>query len=198
MAPHLQPNEIDLVLKLSAQAKSTSEIHDRIAKQRQRRNIPEPSFGAIRRAVKGRTFRRGAQETRGRKREWSTANINTANATRKNLIAKAGGEEEVTWSQVIAKARVPYVDPTTAARSFQRAGIPVAARPPRQKPMRTQDHKDARVKVGKDWKKKPGSYFRKLDLIMDNKHWKIPRSLHPTFPPPYPFDLDLSFFLLPL
>ena len=42
--------------------------------------------------------------------------------------------------------------------------------------MRTDSAKKARVKTCNEWKKKPLSHFTGLDLIMDNKKWKIPRT----------------------
>ena len=177
MAPHLQEKELDKITTMASFGKTPTEIHQHISKLRGRRGIPEPQVQAIRRALKGRTHRRGCAETRGRKRSWTRANVLTANKIRKELYKKGKGAEEIHWSQIIVKARVPKIDPTTAARSFRRAGLDVAARKPREKPMRSPKHEQERMIVCMKLMEKPNSYFTKtLDLIMDNKHWDCPTS----------------------
>ena len=125
----------------------------------------------------GCTFRRGAKETRGRKRKWSTANARQANQTRIRLYKEAKGEREIAWAEVLKKSRVPKVHPSTAARSLARNGIDIKARTPRQKPARTTARQAERVRVCTQWQSKPGTFFsNEVDLIMDNKYWPIPMS----------------------
>lgn len=130
---------------------------------------------AITRCVRGVTHRRGRAETRGRKREWTTANVRQADKARKELYKKAAGEKEVHWDDVIKKARVPKVHASTASRSFERTGIKVQARRPRQKPMRSKAAKNDRVQKAKVMSKKPSSFYTKtIDAILDNKMWECP------------------------
>lgn len=77
---------------------------------------------------------------------WTSA-CEALDRTRKHLIKQAKGEREVHWAEVIKKARVPNVHASVAGRSLQAAGISVAARTPREKPMRTPEMEQARVEV---------------------------------------------------
>ena len=55
--------------------------------------------------------------------------------TRKKMYAKANGEVEVHWDQILEKAGLAgVVDPTTAARNLKEAGYTVQTRKPREKP----------------------------------------------------------------
>jgi hypothetical protein len=120
MAPHLTKKELDRILILSAKGEVTTQILERIAASREKEGIEAPMPGAIQRAVKGKTHKRGRVETRGRKRKLSKASARKLDKTRTELIEKAKGEEEITWDKVIKKARVPAVHPSTAGRSLVR------------------------------------------------------------------------------
>ena len=80
--------------------------------------------------------------------------------------------------EIVAKARVPQVAASTAARSIKRVGLPaMSARKAREKPLRTPEHEEERMRIGKIFRRKPEGYFNKdVDLIMDNKQWPIPRT----------------------
>ena len=177
MAPHLDAQEQDLVYGLFQKGKTTNEILARITAKRERQGQDAPKLQAITRAVRGRTYKRGRKETRGRKAKWSTANVRKVNSVRKRLLKKAKGEGEVHWKDVIKKARVPTTDASTARRSLERAGISVQARRPREKPIRDDDVKEERVVICKKWKKKPRRFFtRDTDIIIDNKKFETPLS----------------------
>ena len=70
-------------------------------------------------------------------------------------------------------ARVPKGHRSTAARAFQREGIPVKLRPSRQKPQRGPETKAERKIICGRLRLQPLTYFTDdLDLIMDNKKWE--------------------------
>ena len=77
-------------------------------------------------------FRRGLVEKRGRPRRLTPQNVKALDRARKRVLAAAKGEREVHWGEVIKKARVPDARPSAAARSLRAAGIPMAARTPRE------------------------------------------------------------------
>ena len=106
MAPHLMKAELDKVLQLAGDGKTPSEVHRFIAPRRAKKQIRPPVIEVIRRVVAGSSFRRGAKETRGRKRKWSTANARRANATRIRLYKDAKGEREITWSESSPKVQL--------------------------------------------------------------------------------------------
>ena len=176
MAPQLTSQELDFIIKASQEQQlSATAIHAKLRKQRERKTQEGPDLTSVRRALKGRTHRRGAVETRGRKRKLLPRAVKALNTMRKKLQKKYDGDQEVHWAEVIAKARVTKVDPTTAARSVQAAGFNVKWRAPRQKPMRDPEHEQERVDVCDRLRKRPKTYFSaQLDLVMDNKHFEAP------------------------
>ena len=82
-----------------------------------------PSLLAVRRALRGHTFKRSKVETRGRQQILSAANMRTLDKARKRLYVQAAGDYEVTWEDIIRAARVPMVDRTTAAKCMKAAGF---------------------------------------------------------------------------
>ena len=73
------------------------------------------------------------------------------------------------------KARVARVHATTAKRALAAAGINVAARAPRHKPQRKEEHLEERREVCRRWRRLPIDYFlNHVALIIDNKRWSVP------------------------
>ena len=146
-----------------------------MVKQRARKGMAAPHINYLRKALKGISYKRGRKETRGRKKIYSKRWVKKLNATRKRLIKEAKNEREVGWQDVRKKARAPSGHRSTMKRSFEREGIPVAARRPRQKPDRTALQAKQRVDYCDEWGEKPGSFFtQKVDLIHDVKNFDIP------------------------
>ena len=71
-------------------------------------------------------------------------------AKRKELIKKSSNEREVRWEDIRRGARAPLGHRSTVKDAFHREGIPVAARRPREKPQRTQEHTTERFQFAKD------------------------------------------------
>ena len=114
-----------------------------------RKGIPAPSITNIRKAPKGKTYRRGMTETRGRKRTLSPHVVRHMNQKGRSLIRTAGGNCEAGWKDVIRKSRAPKVHRITALRAFRREKLNVGARRPRVKPQRTKAQPGARVEACK-------------------------------------------------
>ena len=151
------------------------EVHAKLVAARRRRHLPSLDITTVRRLMRGTTFKAGAAETRGRKRVYSKRSVLKMDNTRKRLIKSVGGEREVHWKEIMKQARVTKAHPTTTARAFIREGIPVARRVPRHKPLRGPEHLLEREQQCKRWKFLSRNYFTdKVDLIMDNKMWKVP------------------------
>jgi hypothetical protein len=164
-----------LKAKKGKKAMTPKQICDDVARTRKKQGQSPPDLTAVRRALNGKTHRRGRQETRGAKKKLSAAHLRALECMRKKLIAKADNDHEVHWADVIEKAGVPKVDATTAAKNMKDAGYDVAARRPRQKPLRTKDDEKDRERICKKWSHYPVDYFTDdLDLIMDNKQWPFP------------------------
>ena len=80
--------------------------------------------------------------------------------TRKAMIQKGDGEVEVHWGDVLRKLGLQdVVDPTTVVRNLHAMSLHVVARRPREKPIRTQEHQQLRVRICNKWRKLPTSYF---------------------------------------
>jgi len=177
MTRHLDAEEIAQLRGWLGQKKSPIEIWKLHKKARRELRVKPLSLTALRKALKGKTHRGAQVETRGRKRSLAPRAIAALDKKRKELVKKCDGDREVPWHEVIKKARVTKVDPTTAKRALVDAGIDVASRRPREKPERKAEHIEERImKCGK-WRFLRKDYFsEKVDLIIDNKHYDVPTS----------------------
>ena len=175
MAPHLTPAELDHIHALEQAGKTPIAIHAALATARRRKRMHAPCLVNVRRALKGKTYKRGLKETRGRKRLYSRKAVLKMDKVRKQLIKKAANDREVLWRDIRRASRVPPGDRTTLKKAFDREGIPVAARRPREKPQRSREHKADRLKFAQAMAGKPPSYYESsLDMIIDNKKFDIP------------------------
>ena len=136
MGKHLTAAERDYIRELVAKKKLPLEIHAKLLAMRRRRRQPPLDITTVRRHLRGKTFKAGAVEARGRKRIYSKRAVQKMNKVRKQLIRSVDSEQEVHWGEIVKKARVAKAHPTTTARAFLREGIAVARRAPRQKPLR--------------------------------------------------------------
>ena len=177
MAPHFTDVELGLIQQQAAKGKTAVEIHTSIKKRRarQRPRMAAPHVTKVRLAIRGKTYKRGAKETRGRKRTYNRKWVKKMNTVRKTLIKKTKNNREVRWTDIIKKTRAPKGDPTTAQRAFKREGFNMQARRPREKPQRS----PAVAKEREDWCRERRhlklNYFSdRLDMIIDNKKFDIP------------------------
>ena len=149
MAPHLTSAELDFIHEKKQAGLTPVQIHTRLAAQRANKKIETPHLTNIRRALKGKVYKRGRVETRGRQPTFTRATILRMDGTRKNLIKKADNQREVRWNDIKRRARVPH-HRSTSSRPFRRESIPVAARRPREKPQRTAEHEAERLRFAQD------------------------------------------------
>ena len=134
MAPHLSPAELDWMQKLDRSGKTPVQIHASLTARRSRRHVVSPNLTNIRKAIKGLTYKRGPKETRGRKPTYSKKWVKALNTARKKLLLTCAQSREVRWRDVVQKARAPKAHRSTVKRAFDRDGVKVAARRPREKP----------------------------------------------------------------
>jgi hypothetical protein len=175
MVAHMTAKELEFITKLKSKKMGTPQIHKRLAAQRARRGEELPDITAIRRFLAGTTHKRGAKETRGRKRTYSPANVRTMNKVRKDLYMKGKKKVEVHWQDVITKARVPQAHPSTAAKAFKREGLDVRARHPREKPSKDEKAEEERMVVAGGCRYRPETFFtEEVDGFFDNKRWDVP------------------------
>lgn len=176
MAPHLTQSELDFIQRMSGKGYTPTQIHDRLTTRRDRKGVPTPSLPNLRKALKGNTYKRGVAETRGAKKVLTRANALALNRARKDLIKKAGAEREVHWKDIMRAARVPKVDPTTAAKAVKEIVPDLAWRRPREKPVLDKKVKKQRLEIAQSWlEDPPGKFFtKKLDMTIDNKKFPVP------------------------
>jgi hypothetical protein len=127
MTRHLDSEETAQLREWLSQKKTPIEIWNLHKKDRKQRRQKPLSLTAMRKALKGDTHRGAEVETRGRKRSLSQRAVVALDKKRKELVKKCDGDREVTWEEVIKKARVKKVHPTTAKNALVDAGIPVAS-----------------------------------------------------------------------
>ena len=76
---------------------------------------------------------------------------------RAELVVKADGARYVPVKEIAARARVPLVHRTTAARYLRKFGV--VWRRMREKPPRTGAHEEDRKEVCRIWRRKPATYW---------------------------------------
>ena len=177
MAPRLMPAELDWVHRQVNLGKTPVRIHSSLTSRRARRDVSTPHLTALRKAIKGCTYKRGHKVTRGRERTYSQKWFVSMNAARKKLLSSCAQRREVRCSDVVMKARASRAHRSTLKRAFDREGLKVAARRPREKPQGTPEHERERVEYCTEWQRKPRSFFMEgIDVIIDNKVFDIPTS----------------------
>ena len=177
MGKHFSPTELDNIQAWKSECLSPVQIHARLMRDRKRSKKQGPDLTTVRRFLNGKSHKRSSVETRGRKRSLSDANLNAMNRVRKKLIKQVDGDREITWAEVIAKARVPAVDPSTVAKHMKHK-FDVKARAPRLKPMRSElDKADRKDKCSRLRKRSLKYWVDGVHLYMDNKKWPFPRSV---------------------
>ena len=62
------------------------ETHKKMVAHRERSGVVAPTLGNVRLALKGKTYKRGLAESRGRKRKLSNTNVRALDKARKSLI----------------------------------------------------------------------------------------------------------------
>ena len=175
MGKPLSPEERDEARRLAAMRLTPIEVWENLKAQRAQRKIEPPDLTTLRRFLKGKTYSAAGQETRGRKRKFSRRVVLNMDKKRKELLAKADGQYEVQWADVLKKSRAPSADPTTVARSFSREGLDVKWRAPRERPLRGPEHVAERLEACRKWQSLPVDYFTdKVDMITDNTGWDVP------------------------
>ena len=122
MGEHMSPKDLDDMFRWTEDGFEPTEIHDKLCKARRQQKRSKPDLTTVRRALRGRTFKRSKQERRGQKRILSARNFATMDRARNKLIQKADSDYEVIWDGVAKASRVPPVHRTTAANNIVNAG----------------------------------------------------------------------------
>ena len=122
MAPHLSASELNFVFAEKGKGLSPTAVHSKLTHRRSKRGVPAPTLGNLRKTLKGTAYKRGKVESRGQKKTLTFNKLRAINATRKNMVKKAGAEEEVTWGDLVPAGRL-RCDPTTLAKKHEACGV---------------------------------------------------------------------------
>ena len=176
MAPHLTPDELDMITVCTAKGMSAEDICNAISKRRASAKTAAPKVWAIRRAMAGATHKRGSSETRGGKRKLTEVQAGARLFDKRaELMVKTDGARHVPVKEIAARARVPLVHRTTAARYLRK--FDVAWRRMCEKTPRTGAHEEDRKEVCRIGRRKPATFWTNhVDLIIDAKKFPHPGS----------------------
>ena len=185
---HMSETELALADKLLKQGDEKEAIVLKLQGDRVKKGRDGPSRSAVYRYLKGSTYKRDAEESRGRERERPKNIVNVAHRERKRLIKEADNECIVTWSDIhkavkqklrvagALKRGVKMPGPDWLARVV-RSETQVRARPGKRRITRTKAHEKARWELAKKWVKKPASFWvDKIHAYIDNKTFVVART----------------------
>ena len=142
--------------------------------QRDKANIRRVEKSAVYRFAKGRTHRRGAIESRGRKRSLAGKEIRRLDQARRRLIKRADNEVRVTHADIIEEAGLKHAACQRVCEDALRAQG-VSYRHPRRKIQLTDQDAKQRMAIAKVWLKRQSSYWSKrVHAFVDNKAFPIP------------------------
>ena len=144
MAPHLSSNELHWLHGLHCAGETMVEAHASLTDRRAQSGLPAPDLTTVRRALKHFAQRNAAVESRGRKRKMTDRAVHGMENIRKKMTKEADGDYEIHWNDLVRKSRA-RVHRTTAKRSMNRAGLNVAWRRAREKPLRKPEHEQAQT-----------------------------------------------------
>ena len=130
-----------------------------------------PSKKAVYNYVSGKTHRHYAKETRGRPEILTKGDVTKLIQVRRRLIVKAAGQKRVRYCDVVKVAKLgKRVSEKTVADKMRARGVKY--RPARKKLYLTDKDAKVRVRVLKQWIKKPKRFWSdKVHGWMDNKKW---------------------------
>jgi len=175
MTKHLTPCELDFIVALNTQGKTLTDIQKRLASKR--KGAATPSINNLRRALKGKVYKRSLREARGRPRKISTAKLRLLNTVRKSLQKQSKGLREVTLQRLRMTARL-RVHPATLSRALGRLGI--KWRSPRVKPSRTTQQDQLRLQWCSAKRRLPEQFWESgVDMYIDCKKFALPLSARP-------------------
>ena len=173
MAPHLTPGELDKLQEMGHAGKTPDEARAWLRKQRAKAGVKTPTVNNVRRAMAGKTFKRGGMETRGRKKLVTAKRLVRLESARVSLQKTHEGKREVTMSMILRRARVDAAASTVSKALKDQLGV--QWRSCREKAMRTWEQEQVRKEWCSRKRRLPANYFfETVDLIIDCKKYDLP------------------------
>jgi hypothetical protein len=169
-------NQIDDVMRKGTAADALRAVNA----QRVGKNIREVEKSTVYRFAKGLTHKRGAAETRGRKRSLSKQNVRKLDTVRRRLIKTADNEKRITHADVIKEACLTDVACQRVCEDALRAeGVSFKA--PRRKIQISEEDAKHRLGVAKVWVRHRRSYWSKsvhasfIGIHVVRRAWQVER-----------------------
>ena len=174
MPAQLTPAEMRVLDSLIRSSFNATDARAHINKKRESKGIPCVSLSTISRFFNGHTHSRGKSEHRGRPLSLSKADVKALDKARKRLLKRARGTRPVTHQDIQEEAGLADKCSSRTAQTALRA-IGVRFRAPRRKVHLTAADAKERLRVAKDWIKRPSSFWTKgVHAYVDNKAFPLP------------------------
>ena len=112
MGTPLPPKGQDDIRKRSSEDMPPIKVHARLRSARRAKRQPGPDLATVRRALKGKTFKRSALEARGRKHILSDKNVKALERARLRLIVGCNMDsDQKLLAQLTSHTRADFVVP---------------------------------------------------------------------------------------
>ena len=153
---------------------SATDALRRINEERRKYNIREVEKSTVHRYAKGLTHKRGAVETRGRKRSLSKQDVRKLDQARRRLIKRANNQHRVTYEAIVEEADLSH-SPCQRICEDALRDEGVSYRSPRRKIYVSDDDAKKRMALAQVWVKRPSSFWSKnVHAYVDNKAFPVP------------------------
>ena len=129
---------------------------------------------AVHRYANGATHKRGAVETRGRKRALSKGDVRKLELARRRLIKKEDNQHRVTYEDIIEEASLTS-EPCQRVCEDALRNLGVSYKHPRSKIQISDKDAKQRLETAEAWLKRPSNYWTKnVHAYVDNKAFPTP------------------------
>jgi hypothetical protein len=174
-------SEVALADRMQKQGKEPEKILAKLRADRAKKGQTGPSQSSVYRFLGGSTYKRDAEEMRGRPAVRPANVVKVAYAERKKLIRKADKEHLVTWDDVqkATKKRLRATGALDKASDMPgsdwlarivREETDVRARPGKRRITHTKAHEEMRHALALEWSEYPGSWWvNDIHGYIDNK-----------------------------
>ena len=146
-----------------------------VNRAREKKGVDKLNKSTIYRFMKGGTHKRGKKETRGGSNKALTKkDVDHLDKVRKRLLKSVDSTRRVTYQDIHEAAGLEDTCcPRVAQDALRARGVRFRA--PRRKVCLTDEDAKARLKVAKEWVKRPKSFWEEsVHAYVDNKAWPLP------------------------
>ena len=186
MPEHLDVREQVKADQMKNQGKEPKQILEALQKQRSKEGKEGPSKSAVYNFLGGNTFKRSAEEKRGRPGKFTPQMLKVLNQVRLKLLKEANNEWHVTWADICKEGfkilrkkglwgkKQKSLSSDCVARNM-RSILKIKKRPCRKRIARTKGDEERRYEQALRWVKRPASFWSKeIHAFIDNRIFVAP------------------------